>query len=259
MTPEKVALTAAAVLFLGAGVPAFVSLRRGAYRHSWTALGFMAAGFLCQCLFLSWRGQELRRCPITTPLELMTFTAWAMVLFYFVVGSAYRLSLLGAFTAPLAFAMQFSALLKPDTRPPSAHGSPGLWTELHASLSLLAYGAYALACVAGVMFLVQDRLLKKHTHTALQRLLPPVHHLTRATRRLLLTGTIILTAGIVSAYQMERRPEFSKLLVVWIVWAAYVLLGLYETWRGMSARRAAWAAAGCFVLAVVSLWFVTPR
>ncbi len=259
MTPEKAALTAAAVLYLGAGAQAFLSLRQGAYRHTGTALGFMAAGFLCQCLFLYWRGQELGRCPITTPLELMTFTAWAMVLFYFLVGSAYRLSLLGAFTAPLAFAMQLSALLKPDDHPPGTHGSPGLWTELHASLSLLAYGAYALACVAGVMFLVQDRLLKKHTHLALLRLLPPVHHLTQATRRLLLAGTAVLTAGIVAAYQMEQHPEYSKLLAVWIVWAAYVILGLYEMWRGMSARRAAWAAAGCFVLAVVSLWFVTPR
>ena len=259
MTPEKAALAAATVLFLGGFVHAFLSLRRGAYRPSWTALGLMAGGFLCQCLFLYWRGQELRRCPITNPLELMTFTAWAMVLFYFVVGSAYRLSLLGAFTAPLAFLMQLSALLKPDTHGPTAHGSPGLWTELHATLSLMAYGAYALACVAGVMFLVQDRLLKKHTHHGLMRWLPPVHHLTQATRRLLMTGTLLLTIGIVAAYQMEKLPEFTKLLVVWIVWAAYVLLGVYEGWRGMSARRAAWAAAGCFVLAVASLWFVTPR
>ena len=78
-------------------------------------------------------------------------------------------------------------------------------------------------------------------------------------KRLLLTGTLILTAGIVAAYQMEKSPEAGKLIVVWIVWAAYVLLGVYEQWRGMSSRRAAWAAVGCFVLAVTSLWFVTPR
>ena len=91
------------------------------------------------------------------------------------------------------------------------------------------------------------------------RWLPPVHYLTKATRRLLMAGTLLLTLGILAAYQMEKRPEFSKLLVVWVVWSAYVLLGLYEGWRGMSARRAAWAAAGCFLLAVASLWFVTPR
>jgi ABC-type uncharacterized transport system permease subunit len=181
-----------------------------------------------------------------------------MVLFYFVVGSAYRLSLLGAFTAPLAFLMQLAALMKPDTAPAAA-GPRGWWTELHASLSLVAYGAFALACVAGVMFLIEDRLLKKHRGLTLMRTLPPVHHLARAIRRLIFTGTLILTAGIVAAYQMETRPAAHKLVVVWIVWTAYVLLLGYEQWRGMSARRAAWAAAGCFALAVASLWFVTPR
>ena len=259
MNSEKAALVAATVMFLGGFVHACRSLRSGAYRPSWTALGLMAAGFLCQCLFLYWRGQELRRCPITNPMELMTFTAWAMVLFYFIVGSDYRFSLLGAFTAPLAFAMQLTALLKPDHPSQPGLSPPGVWTELHATLSLLAYGGYALACVAGVMFLVQDRLLKKHTGMVLMRWLPPVHYLTKATRRLLMAGTLLLTLGILAAYQMEKRPEFSKLLVVWVVWSAYVLLGLYESWRGMSARRAAWAAAGCFLLAVASLWFVTPR
>ncbi len=258
MTPEKTALVVATVLFLGGFVDAFLSLRRGAYRHSWIAFGFIAGGFICQSLFLYWRGEELGRCPITNPFELMTFTGWAMVLFYFVVGSAYRLSLLGAFTAPLAFLMQVAALMKPDT-PAPAKGTPGMWTELHATLSLLAYGAFALAFVAGVMFLLQDRLLKTHTHLSLLRTLPPVQHLAKAMKRLLLTGTLILTAGIVAAYQMEKSPEAEKLVVVWVVWAAYVLLGVYEQWRGMSSRRAAWAAAGCFLLAVVSLWFVTPR
>jgi ABC-type uncharacterized transport system permease subunit len=182
-----------------------------------------------------------------------------MTLFYFVVGSAYRLSLLGAFTAPLAFAFQFAALLRPDIHTPAGRPSGGMWTEMHASLSLLAYGAFGLSFVAGVMFLIQDRLLKSHTHMGLVRALPPVRYLARALKRLLVTGTLLLTAGIISAYQMETRPAAAKLVLVWGVWAAYALLLAYEYWRGMSARRAALAAAACFVLAVASLWFVTPR
>jgi ABC-type uncharacterized transport system permease subunit len=176
-----------------------------------------------------------------------------------VVGSAYRLSMLGAFTAPLAFAFQFAALLRPDTASPAGRPAGGMWTEMHASLSLLAYGAFGLAFVAGVMFLIQDRLLKNHTGMSLVRTLPPIRHLARALKRLLVTGTLLLTAGIVSAYQMETRPAASKLFLVWGVWAAYAVLLAYEYSRGMSARRAAWAATGCFVLAVTSLWFVTPR
>ncbi len=259
MVPEKTALVAATVLFLGGFVHALLSLRRGTYRHSWTAFGLIAAGFLCQSLFLYWRGKVLGRCPITTPYELLTFTGWAMTLFYFLVGSAYRLSLLGAFTAPLAFVLQFTALLKPDT--PTSPGRPpgGMWTEMHATLSLLAYGAFGLAFVAGVMFLVQDRLLKKHTGMSLVWKLPPVHLLSRALKRLLVAGTLLLTAGILSAYRMDTLPSSEKLVLVWAVWASYAILLTYEYQRGMSCRRAAQASVVCFLLAVVSLWFVTPR
>lgn len=256
MTPERTALVVATVLFLGGFVDAFLALRRGGYRHSWIAFGLIAAGFVCQSLFLYWRGKALGRCPVTTPFELLTFTGWAMALFYFVVGTAYRLSLLGAFTAPLAFVLQFTALMKPDLAPVRAAGRPGVWTEMHATLSLLAYGAFALACVAGIMFLIQDRLLKRHTGVNLMRTLPPVHHLTQAIRRLILAGTLLLTTGILCAYQMPVMPAVEKLAFVWLIWAIYAGLLVYERWRGMSARRAAWAAAAGFLLPVISLWIV---
>jgi ABC-type uncharacterized transport system permease subunit len=94
---------------------------------------------------------------------------------------------------------------------------------------------------------------------SLVRTLPPVHHLARAVKRLIVAGTLILSAGIVAAYQMETRPPAAKLVLVWAVWTAYAVLLAYEYWRGMSARRAAWAAAGCFLLAIASLPFVLPR
>jgi HemX protein len=260
VTSERLILTVAAAFFLAGTAHAAALLRRGmAGRQSMTALGLMLAGFLCQCVFLSWRGQQIGRCPVTNPFELLTFTAWSMVLFYFVVGSTYRLSLMGAFTAPLAFVLQSAALLRPDPGAVPARTAPGFWTELHASLSLMAYGAFALACVTGVMFLVQDRLLKRHRLSGLMLALPPVHYLGKAIRRLLLAGTVILSAGIVCAYRMKELPPAQKLVFVWLIWAVYAALVGYEYRRGMSARRAAWAAAAAFLLPVVSLWFVARR
>jgi HemX protein len=259
MNSEHLILSLSAAMFLGGTVHGAVMLRRGAYRHSWTALALMAAGFAGQCLFLSWRGQEIGRCPVTNPFELLTFTAWSMVLFYFVVGSTYRMSLMGAFTAPLAFVLQTTALLRPDPGPVPPRLAPVFWTEMHATLSLLAYGAFALACVAGIMFLVQDRLLKKHTHPGLMRALPPVHYLSRAIRRLVVAGTGILSAGIVCAYQMKELPPAPKLVFVWAIWGIYAAMLAYEFRRGMSSRRAAWAAAAAFLLPVVSLWIVARR
>src|SRR5256885_14596184 len=74
-------------------------------------------GLLFQTAFLSIRGHELGRCPITNLFEVIVFVAWAIALFYMVVGPAYRLSLMGAFTAPLVVVLQLFALFAPIDKP----------------------------------------------------------------------------------------------------------------------------------------------
>lgn len=260
MPPDWLALVIASAFYFGGAWFTVWSLSRGGHRGSLPGLLLVLAGFASQCVFLALRGKALGRCPITTPFELLTFVSWAMVLLYFIVGRAYRLSLLGAFTAPLAFVLQTTALLKPGSMAPARAGvSSGFWPEMHATLSLVAYGAFALACVAGILFLIQDRQLKQHRGIHLVRNLPPIHLLHQAIGRLILTGTAILTTGIIAAYQMPSRPPVGKLACVWSIWVLYAALLIYERWRGMSARRAAWAAALGFLFPVVSLWIVVRR
>src|SRR5690606_34309648 len=102
-------------------------------------------------------GKELGRCPITTPWELLVFVRWGAVLLYWLVGPAYRLSLLGIFTAPLVWIFQVFALILQGT----AELQPGdrlltgvrpdPWLEIHATVSLFAYASFALAAMAGLM------------------------------------------------------------------------------------------------------------
>ena len=257
MSRELLVLILAALCYLGGFGYAVRSLRHCTYRPGrWTLL-IMAIGGLCQTVFLHWRGREIGGCPMTNPFELLTFISWSIVVLYFIIGPAYRLSLLGVFTSPLALLFQIAALLRPESLAPAVPKSThSFWGELHAALALVSYGAFALACAAGIMFLLQDRQLKQHRISPVLRQLPPIHYLTRAIRGLLITGTGLLTIGIVSAYRMEKLPPASKLTIVWIVWALYASLILYESWRGMSARRAAATAAFGFLIPVISLWFI---
>jgi len=62
----------------------------------------ICAGFLFTTIFLVDRGHAIGRCPITNRFEVLVFMTWSMVLIYLVIGSTYRLSLMGAFTAPVA-------------------------------------------------------------------------------------------------------------------------------------------------------------
>ena len=68
-------------------------------------------GWLFQTAFLFHRGHALGRCPLTNLFEVFIFLSWSIVLLYLVVGTAYRLSLLGFFTSPLVFVLHFVALL----------------------------------------------------------------------------------------------------------------------------------------------------
>jgi len=62
------------------------------------------------------------------------------------------------------------------------------WLELHAAISMVAYGAFALAGVAGVMYLAQERQLKTHHIRSIFYHMPPIRDLAVANGRLILTG-----------------------------------------------------------------------
>src|ERR1051326_8548531 len=136
-------------------VHTIVELRAGVFRRVRFNFFAIGVGFIFQTAFLSIRGHALGRCPLTNLFEVFIFLGWSLALMYVVVGPLYRLSLMGAFTAPLVVLLQAFALIAPiDIRHPvRVPANP--WLEFHASISIVAYGAFALACIAGVMYLIQ--------------------------------------------------------------------------------------------------------
>ena len=215
----------------------------------------MSLGFVLQTAFLHLRGQVAGRCPITNLFEVLVFLSWAVVLLYFVVGGTYRLSLLGAFTAPLVFILQTVAHFLPSASTPVVfRKSAGMWPELHGALALMAYGAFALSCVAGVMYLVQERLLKRHRLNSFFHSLPPIAELSVALQRVMLAGFALLTVALVAGL-LAGSPMFYKatMFVSAFVWAPYGVLLLLRWQRPFSPRRFAWLAVGAFVLALGTL------
>ena len=81
--------------------------------NRWTFL-LIAAAFVFHTIFLHQRGEAIGHCPITNLFETLAFFSWSLVLTYLVVGPAYRMSILGAFTAPVVFLINFFALAAAD-------------------------------------------------------------------------------------------------------------------------------------------------
>ena len=95
------------------------------------------------------------------------------------------------------------ALAQPMGCPqPAAELAPNAWLELHAAISIVAYGAFALAGVAGVMYLAQERQLKTHHLHSIFYHLPPIRDLAVANSRLVYTGFALLTVGLFAGFAM---------------------------------------------------------
>lgn len=250
---ERYLLAGSTFFYLLGFAYSLLLLGAGKFRPSRFNLYAIAAGFVLQSAFLYLRGQQVGRCPITNSFEILVFLSWSVALAYLVVGTTYRISVLGAFTAPLVFGLQLFALLPPSTPAVRKSGPPDGWLELHASTSLVAYGVLALACVAGVMFLVQEKQLKMRVPGSLFHLLPPITTLADAMRRLLWFGVILLSIGILAGFFVGTpigRLKSGASILVWLVYAGILFLWLRNT---LHSHRVAQYCVGAFALALITL------
>lgn len=232
-------------------------LRHG-NKSKWT-VWWMIGVLLCQMGYLVVRGEMRGACPLRGIGEISVYLAWALTLFYLLIGPMYRISLLGVFTAPVVVIFQGFALLpgRLATNPEKILNT-STWGETHSAMSVLAYGALALAAVAGVMFLVLDRQLKEqHLKSGLFRNLPPVRELLVSLERLLWIGMFLLTIGLVAGLLMPHGDgAWAHLIAALGVWSGYVVLLVVKRIRGITGRRFAFGAVALFVLSLGVFAFV---
>jgi len=254
---DRILVGISTLCFGVAVVHTVIGLRSGRFRPTRVNFVAIALGFLLQTAFLSVRGHSVGRCPLTNLFEVLTFLAWSVALIYVLVGPTYRLSLMGAFTAPLVFVIQTLALLAPiDVRHPGKV-PPNPWLEFHASISIIAYGAFALAGIAGVMYLVQERQLKTRQFHSIFSHLPPLSDLFAAINRLLWFGFALYTVGIASGFFTGRplpRVQVVAAVVVWLLYAA-ILQG--QRLRRLAPKRVAALCIVCFSVALTLLWGIS--
>jgi len=234
--------------------------RKGFRRDEHVSYFLLLLAFGLHTTAMIQRGFSLNRCPVNNLFEATMFLEWALVLAYLIVGLLPRLRFVGAFASPLLFIIGVFALM-PKLDPP--HGPKpeftGWLVSMHASLILLAYGAFGLASVSAVMFLTQQHNLKFNKLRAVLSLLPPIQRLEVVTSRLVLVGFVLLTVGLFAGGHLPR-PEgvayWRDVKVRWsaLVWLLYLGLMLAR-WRfAFSGRRFACGIIGVFAFVLMTFW-----
>lgn len=220
----------------------------------------LTGGFLMQTLGLNLRGAEIRACPLGNSFEIAQFISWSLVLLFFIIGPAFKLRLLGFFTAGLAALLSGFPLLVPywdRPYPPGIFGG-NPWIELHAALAIFSYGVFAILALVSVMFLIQQHGLKKKQFKGLYQYLPSVQQLDLMAKRLLVTGVIVLTAALLFGAvfwinNLDLVPVF-KLTATCLIWLGYVVVVVLRMQKKLVTRHHAIAAIILFLLAMASLW-----
>ncbi|MGI8435726.1 MAG: cytochrome C assembly family protein [Chthoniobacterales bacterium] len=254
---DRLLLIASTFCYLFAVVRTALLLRALSFAPGRSNFFAIVAGFALQTAFLGVRGHALGRCPLTNLFEVFIFMAWSVALIYLLVGPTYRLSLMGAFTAPLVLLMQTAALLAPIDRSPHHQMTVNPWLELHASVSIVAYGAFALACIAGLMYLLQERQLKTHQLHSVFHHLPPLTELYAAIVRLLWLGFGLYTAGLLSGFFTGEPLPVVKMLCAILVWVFYGAILQGRHLFRLAPRQVAMLCVIAFSAAVSVLWGIT--
>ena len=111
-----------------------------------------------------------------------------------------------------------------------------------------------MACVAGVMYLIQERFLKRHQLNSFFHNLPPIALLATAMQRVMAVGVGLLALGLLAGF-MSGNVQQHLGAITWAfgVWLTYTGVLVARWSHRFSARRIAWMSVVAFTVALTTL------
>jgi len=231
----------ATVLFL---VDVISRLDKAGRFARWALIG----GFAVHCAALLARFVASGFTPSATLHESLSFFAWTVVGIYLLFDLRYRLAVLGAFVCPLALVLMIAGSAAPKGVQPLNPMLDSWWFPVHVTLAFLGNAVFAIAFGAGIMYLLQERMLKSKKFSALYYRLPSLETLDSINYKCLTFGFPLMTMGIISGAIWANSawggywrwdPKETWALITWFLYAALLHGRLTIGWRG---RRAAFFA-----------------
>jgi cytochrome c-type biogenesis protein CcsB len=184
--------------------------------------------------------------PVTNLHQSLSFFAWALMGMFIVVHGKYHVPLLGTFVTPVVtiFLILSATILTnhPIPIPPALQSS---WLPIHSTVAFVGEAIFGLAFCVGIMYLIQERHIKKKKLNSLFYRLPSLETLDDLNYLCLSLGFPFLTLGIITGSLWAQfawgsywswDPKETWSLITWLIYAALLHGRMITGWRG---RRAA--------------------
>jgi len=237
-------------------------------QHKWVfqySYWILVAGFVCHTLFLGCRYYFLGAAPVLDLKSALSFFSWSIVLAYLVLQIKFRLMVLGSFVAPFAAFLMIISSVMPWVEGPVKPLFKSLWLTVHVGTVFIGNGLFAITFMAAIMYLIQERHIKRKRLGSFYSRLPSLAMLDSINYYALIYGFPFLTIGMITGsvyaqyalgiyWQWDPKEVWS--LITWLFYAALLHERLAVGWRG---RRAAIMSIICFCVLIftfvgASLW-----
>lgn len=222
------------------------------------APGLVIAGLVVQFADLQLVARSQGSVPYRTLGGSMALFGWMLGLAYLILVLRHRERAIGPFLIPFVLAFSVLGVLLPS-HAPSGPATRGYLFAFHVTLAILANAAFALSFVLSLLYLVQNRQIRRGRTGVLFSRLPALEVIGRMNRTSVTIGIAALAVsvglGIAWAHRVWNGVVDAKL--VWALATLFVYgLLLWMNHRGWEGPRVALLSIVGFVLVLFSYTFV---
>jgi len=201
---------------------------------------------------------EIGHAPVSNLYEVFILLFCITTVVYLSLERRYQARAMGAFVMTLVSAGVFFGIWL------SAHGHgeikplvPALqsyWMKIHVPMNFVGYGSFAVACGAGMAYLVRERLEMRGASAGVLAVFPTLEQLDQLAYKAVAIGFPAFTLATIlgAAWAAEAwggywswDPKETWALIVWLVYGAYLHVRISHGWQGRS--LAWWTVAGFLV------------
>jgi cytochrome c-type biogenesis protein CcsB len=195
----------------------------------------------------------------------LSFFSWGIIGAYLILQLKFRLMVLGSFVAPLAAFLMLLSSTIPGVEMVVKPMYRSIWLTIHIGTIFIGNGMFAVTFLTAIMYLVQERQIKRKKLGSIHSRLPSLQTLDSINYHSLLCGFPLLTIGLIigfiyaqyalgSYWRGDQKEIWS--LITWLFYAALIHERAAVGWRG---RRAAIMSIICFIMLLflffgVNLW-----
>lgn len=254
-------LRVAACLYFFGLADAIVTIVRRRESFYRMAAGLFGIGVMFHLVSLVEEGLATQHFPASDILESMSFCGLIVALTFLAIRWRYKddAASLSVFIFPLVFLMTFMAALRNPIATWSSETVRGTWLIIHIVAELVGYAALLFTSIGSLLYLIQERHLKRKVVPSIYRMLPPLGTLDDLILKSLSTGFVFITIGLIIAIVwafIEHGTRWignSSITLSFVTWGVYLALVFFRISAGWRGRKAAILSLVALAFCVVTL------